>query len=130
MATIFKKIIDGELPCHKVAEDENFLAFFDINPLSIGHTLVIPKNETDYIFDMEKDEYEAFWTFAKKVSKGLKSVFPCEKIGVSVVGLEVLHAHIHLIPIDSVADMNFAKAKLTVSSDELSRLAKEVSEVI
>lgn len=130
MATIFSKIIAGEIPCHKVAENEDFLAFLDINPLSQGHTLVIPKNETDYIFDINDEEYANLWKFAKSVAKGIKAEFPCEKVGVSVVGLEVAHAHIHLIPINSVADMNFAKEKLSPSSDELAAIAKRISEAI
>ena len=130
MSSIFNKIISGEIPSHKVAENDDFLAFLDINPLAKGHTLVIPKNETDYIFDIENEEYQKLWLFAKEVSKGIKEVFPCEKIGVSVVGLEVPHAHIHLIPINSVADMNFSKEKLTLENDELASIAKSISKAI
>ena len=130
MSTIFSNILSGDIPAFKVAENDSFLAFLDINPLSKGHVLVIPKNETDYIFDIEKDEYEAFWSFAKMVAKGIKEVFPCNKIGVSVVGLEVAHAHIHLIPINSVADMNFSKEKLSLSNEELSAIAENIKSAI
>lgn len=130
MSSIFNKIIQGEIPSHKVAENDEFLAFLDINPLAKGHTLVIPKKETNYIFDIENDEYQKLWVFAKMVAKGIKDVFPCEKVGVSVVGLEVPHAHIHLIPINSVADMNFSKEKLSLSQEELAHIANSIREAI
>src|SRR5690606_773094 len=104
MSTIFSKIVSGEIPAHKVAETNDFLAFMDISPLAHGHVLVIPKEETDYIFDMDDPEYIELWMFAKIVAKGIKEAFPCEKVGVAVVGLEVAHTHIHLIPINEVAD--------------------------
>ena len=126
MATIFSKILAGEIPCYKVAENDKFLAFLDIMPLRRGHVLVIPKNETDYIFDMDDQELGAFMVFSKQVARKIKKVFPCKKVGVSVVGLEVPHAHIHLIPIDAVADMNFAKEKLSISSEELSQIAHDI----
>lgn len=105
--TIFSKIIAGEIPCYKIAEDDRFFAFLDINPVNWGHTLVVPKRETDYIFDLEDSELSAMTVFAKKVAKGLKEAVPCRKIGVAVLGLEVPHAHIHLIPITREGDMDF-----------------------
>lgn len=126
MATIFSKIISGEIPCHKIAENDNFLAFLDIMPLRKGHALVIPKKETDYIFDMEDSELAEMMIFAKSVSHKIKKVFPCRKIGVTVIGLEVPHAHIHLIPINGIADMNFAQEKLTLSQEELAQIAQDI----
>ena len=126
MATIFSKIISGEIPCHKIAENNDFLAFLDIMPLRKGHALVIPKKETDYIFDMEDSELAAMMIFAKEVSRKIKKVFPCRKIGVTVIGLEVPHAHIHLIPINGIADMNFAQEKLTLSQEELAQIAQDI----
>lgn len=118
MSTIFSKIISGEIPAHKVAESNDFLAFLDINPLARGHVLVIPKKETDYVFDIEDAEYMELWIFAKLVAKSIKAAFPCVKVGVAVVGLEVAHAHIHLIPINEVADMDFNRQKLKLTNDE------------
>ena len=109
MATIFSKIAAGEIPCYKVAESENFFAFLDINPVAPGHTLVIPKKEIDYIFDIDSDEYAEYWKFAKRVAAALRQAMPCVRIGVAVMGLEVPHAHIHLIPINKESDMNFFK---------------------
>lgn len=126
MATIFSKIITGEIPCYKVAENDQFLAFLDIMPLTKGHVLVIPKVEVDYIFDMDDQLLGDFMNFAKSVSHKIKKVFPCKKVGVSVVGLEVPHAHIHLIPINSVSDMNFSKEKIQLSSDELAQIAEQI----
>ncbi|MNK72718.1 HIT-like protein [compost metagenome] len=126
MATIFSKIISGEIPCHKVAENEDFLAFLDIMPLRRGHVLVIPKKETDYIFDMDDAELAAMMIFAKSVSHQIKKVFPCRKIGVTVIGLEVPHAHIHLIPINGIADMDFSQEKLKLSSEELAQIAQDI----
>lgn len=126
MATIFSKIINGELPAYKIAEDENYLAFLDINPLAKGHTLVIPKKETDYIFDVEDEEYIGLWKFAKKVAKMIEAKMPCERIGVAVIGLEVAHAHIHLVPINNVSDINFARPKLDLSQEELAEIAKQI----
>lgn len=128
MATIFSKIIAGEIPCHKIAENENFLAFLDIMPLRKGHVLVIPKKETDYIFDMEDDELAAMMIFAKSVAHKIKRVFPCRKIGVTVIGLEVPHAHIHLIPINGIADMDFSQEKLSLSHEELAQIAQSIRE--
>jgi histidine triad (HIT) family protein len=119
MATIFSKIITGEIPCYKLAENEEFIAFLDINPLALGHTLVIPKSEIDYLFDLEDDLLGRIMTFSKDVARKLKKSIDCDRIGVCVIGLEVPHAHIHLIPIKSVSDMNFSKAKLKLSEKEL-----------
>lgn len=130
MASIFSKIINGEIPCYKVAENDEFLAFLDIMPLRLGHVLVIPKRETDYIFDIEDDELGRFMLFSKFVAQGIKQVVPCKKIGVTVIGLEVPHAHIHLIPIDSVADMNFAAEKQQIPHETLAELAHKISAVL
>ena len=127
MPTIFSKIISGEIPAYKVAENDNFLAFLDIFPLSKGHTLVIPKNETDYIFDMESEEYSNLWKFAQKVAIAQKKVINCERIGVAVIGLEVAHAHIHLVPINGVEDINFSREKLSFTKDEFEELALSIS---
>lgn len=123
MATLFSRIVAGEIPAHKVAENDQFLAFLDIMPLKKGHVLVIPKTEVDYIFDVEDKLLGEMMIFAKEVSKKIKATFPCKKVGVAVVGLEVPHAHIHLIPINSIDDMNFANAKLSLSQDELAEIA-------
>ena len=128
--SIFTKIITGEIPCFKIAEDEQFLAFLDINPLKFGHTLVIPKNEVDYLFDMENEDFTALNLFAKKVAAGVKKIIPCRKIGVAVIGLEVPHAHIHLIPIDNVSDMDFSKPKLKFDDLAMQNLANQIAEVI
>jgi len=119
MASIFSKIVAGEIPCYKIAEDENFLAFLDIMPLAIGHTLVIPKKETDYIFDIQNDEYTQLWMFAQKVAKALSTAIPCKRVGVAVIGLEVPHAHIHLVPLNKVGDINFERSKLSPSKEEM-----------
>ena len=124
--SIFLKIISGEIPAHKVAETEDFLAFLDINPLVMGHVLVIPKKEIDYIFDMDDELYADLTLFAKKVAKAVKIAFPCKKVGVAVIGLEVPHAHIHLIPMNNVSDMNFAKEKLKPSQEELTEAAAKI----
>ena len=126
MASIFTRIVDGEIPCYKIAEDANFLAFLDVNPLVEGHTLVIPKKEQDYIFDIADDSYVEFQLFAKKVAVQLKNKIACKRIGVAVIGLEVPHAHIHLIPLNQMDDMNFNRKKLTLSSEELAKLAEEL----
>lgn len=126
MSTIFSKIIKEEIPAHKVAENEDYLAFLDVFPLVEGHVLVIPKNETDYIFDIEEEEYKGLWSFAKHVATGLKKAIPCTKVGVAVVGLEVAHAHIHLIPINNVSDMSFAREKLKLSNDQLAEIALSI----
>lgn len=130
MASIFSKIVQGEIPCYKIAENDRFLAFFDINPLAKGHTLVIPKKETDYIFDIEDEELAAMIVFAKKVGKAIEKVVPCKRIGITVIGLEVAHAHIHLIPINSIYDMDFSKPKLKLSQAEFETLQQTISENI
>jgi histidine triad (HIT) family protein len=126
MSSIFTKIINGEIPCYKVAEDDKHVAFLDAFPLKKGHVLVVPKKETDDVFDIEATEYATFMLFAQQVAKAMKTLLPCKKIGVAVVGLEVPHAHIHLIPINSVADMNFANEKLQLAKDEMEQLAKQL----
>lgn len=128
MATIFSKIIAGEIPCHKVAENDHFLAFLDIMPLKRGHVLVIPKTETDYIFDIEDQELSEMMVFAKKVAKKIEKEFTCKRIGVAVIGLEVPHAHIHLIPINTMDDMNFANPKLQLDQEELADIANRLRE--
>jgi histidine triad (HIT) family protein len=130
MSTIFSKIVSGEIQAHKVAETNDFLAFLDISPLARGHVLVIPKAEIDYIFDMDDPEYIELWMFAKIVAQGVKKAFPCEKVGVAVVGLEVAHTHIHLIPINEVSDMNFNKEKLKLSYDEFVEDAEKIREAL
>lgn len=126
MASIFSRIVNGEIPACKVAEDDRFLAFLDISPLAPGHTLVIPKHETDYIFDIQSEEYAALWDFARTVSHAVKAAVPCKRIGVAVIGLEVPHAHIHLIPMNRVSDMNFANPKLSLPADEMNRIAEAI----
>lgn len=130
MPTIFSKIVAGEIPAFKVAESNEYLAFLDINPLAKGHVLVIPKQETDYLFDVEDEEYIGLWIFAKIVAQGIKRVYPCERIGVAVVGLEVAHAHIHLVPINEVGDINFTRPKLKLSQEELSESAEAIKNSI
>ena len=126
MSTIFSKIISGELPAHKVAENEDYLAFLDISPLREGHTLVIPKNATDYIFDIEEKEYQGLWSFAKTISHAIGKAIPCAKVGVAVIGLEVAHAHIHLIPINTLQDMSFEQPKLKIDHSELAEIANRI----
>ncbi|MFT4756583.1 MAG: histidine triad (HIT) family protein [Vicingaceae bacterium] len=127
MATIFSKIISEEIPSFKIAENERFLAFLDIQPLALGHTLVIPKIETDYIFDMDSEEYSEMWKFAQIVAKKVKSAIECKRIGIAVIGLEVSHAHIHLVPINNVNDINFAAPKLNVSMEILEEIALKIN---
>jgi histidine triad (HIT) family protein len=127
MSSIFSKLISGEIPCHKIAENEKFLAFLDIMPLTKGHTLVIPKTEVDFIFDMEDDLLGEMMVFSKQIAKKIKANFNCKKVGVAVIGLEVPHAHIHLIPINSMSDMNFSNSKLTLSNEELAEIALSIN---
>lgn len=126
MLSIFTKIISGEIPAHKVAETADFLAFLDIHPLRMGHVLVIPKTEIDYIFDIDDTIYTHLMLFAKEVAKAIKIAIPCTKVGVAVIGLEVPHAHIHLIPMDNVCDMDFSKPKLNPTELELSNIALKI----
>jgi histidine triad (HIT) family protein len=127
MATIFTKIIKGEIPCYKIAEDENYFAFLDINPLKAGHTLVVPKLETDYIFDLDEDQLTGLILFSKKIAAAIKSVFPCNRIGVAVLGLEVPHTHVHLVPMDTMEDINFKRPKLKFSPEEFKDIAAKIS---
>ena len=123
MATIFSRIVAGEIPCHKVAEDEEFFAFLDINPVAKGHTLVIPKKELDYIFDVEDASLGRMMAFAKRVARAQEAAIPCKRVGLAVMGLEVPHAHIHLIPITKESDMYFGGEKMTISQEELASIA-------
>lgn len=128
MPSIFTRIVNGEIPCYKVAEDERHLAFLDIQPLARGHVLVIPKAETDYIFDIEPQAHKELWAFAQKVAKAIDKAIPCERVGVAVIGLEVPHAHIHLVPINHVGDINFSAPKKEFSADVMSETAKSIAE--
>ena len=128
MSTLFTKIVNGEIPCYKVAENDDFLAFLDIMPLRKGHVLVIPKKEVDYIFDIEDDHLGEMMVFAKRVAKKIENVFTCKRIGVTVIGLEVPHAHIHLIPINSLADMDFTQDKLSLKSEELLAISEQIAQ--
>lgn len=127
MPTIFTKIINGEIPCYKVAEDDRYFAFLDINPLKTGHTLVVPKQETDYIFDLDDEKLSGLIIFSKKIAAGIKAAFPCNRIGIAILGLEVPHAHIHLIPMDSMEDINFKNPKLKFSPEEFRDIAVNIS---
>lgn len=127
MATIFTKIINGEIPCYKIAEDKNFFAFLDINPLREGHTLIVPKKETDRFFDLEDGQLEGIILFSKRVAEAIKSVVPCNRIAVAILGLEVPHAHIHLVPMDTMEDINFKKPKLKFSPEEFKTTAAKIS---
>ncbi len=126
MASIFTKIISGEIAAHKIAENDNFLAFLDISPFQKGHKLVIPKVEIDYIFDLEDELLSEMMVFTKEVSRKIKAAFPCNRIGVTVIGLEVPHAHIHLVPINKMADMNFSGSKLELNNEELIKIAEKI----
>jgi Diadenosine tetraphosphate (Ap4A) hydrolase and other HIT family hydrolases len=126
MASIFSRIASGEIPSYKIAESDKFYAFLDISPLKKGHTLVIPRQETDYIFDLEDDLLAEMTVFAKKVAGAIKSAVPCKRIGVAVIGLEVPHAHIHLVPLHSEGDLNFSNPKLSLSADEMTSIAESI----
>lgn len=126
MASIFTKIINGEIPCYKIAENEKFLAFLDINPLAKGHTLVIPKKEVDYIFDLEDNLLGEMNVFAKKIAKAIEKSVECERIGIAVIGLEVPHAHIHLIPINTIGDLSFSNPKLKLSQEEFLEITEKI----
>jgi histidine triad (HIT) family protein len=126
MASIFTKIINREIPGHIVAEDERFIAFLDITPLVTGHTLVVPKKEVDYIFDIEDDTLAAMNVFAKKVAHAVKKAIPCKRIGVAVIGLEVPHAHVHLVPMNTVNDINFTQPKMKTTQEELAQIAEKI----
>ncbi len=126
MATIFTRIINGEIPCYKIAEDERYFAFLDINPLREGHTLVVPKQETDYIFDLDDDTVAGIMIFSKKVASALKAAIPCVRIGIAILGLEVPHAHIHLVPMNSMEDVNFRNPKLKFTPEQFKATAEKI----
>lgn len=128
MAGIFARIASGEIPSYKVAENDRFFAFLDINPLAKGHVLVIPKEEIDYIFDIEDEMYKDLWLFGMKVARAIKKVVPCIKVGVAVIGLEVPHAHIHLVPLNTMDDINFSRPKLTFPAEEMKLMAEAIAE--
>lgn len=130
MASIFSKIVAGEIPAHVVAESNEFLAFLDISPLAEGHVLVIPKEEVDYLFDLNDETYTGLQIFAKIVAKGIEKAVPCQRVGVAVIGLEVPHAHIHLIPINHVDDINFSRPKLSFTQDQLAATAEKIKEAL
>lgn len=126
MASIFTRIINGEIPSFKIAEDEHYYAFLDINPLHEGHTLVVPKLEVDVLFDLDEDTYQGLWMFARKVAAGLEKAVPCNRIGVAVIGLEVPHAHVHLVPINGVHDIDFSRPKMNYSKEEFEAIAEKI----
>lgn len=128
MATIFSRIINGEIPCYKIAENDRFFAFLDINPLMEGHTLVVPKHETDYIFNIDDDELGQMMVFAKQVAKKIEKAIPCQRIAVAVIGLEVPHAHIHLVPITKEGDLDFKKEHLKLSQEEFLNIQKRITQ--
>ena len=130
MSSIFTKIINGEIPSYKVAEDENYYAFLDIFPLAKGHTLVIPKKEVDYIFNLDDETYKGLWAFAKKVALGIEMAVPCNRVGVAVLGLDVPHAHIHLLPLNNMEDFDFKKKKLKLEKEEFVEIATAISKAI
>jgi histidine triad (HIT) family protein len=127
MASVFSKIVNGEIPCYKIAENEAFLAFLDITPLRKGHTLVIPKKETDYIFDIDDQQLAEFIQFAKVVANKIKAAIPCKKVGMTVIGLEVPHAHIHLIPMNTIADMDFSQPRLVLDAIEMEEITQLIA---
>lgn len=129
MASIFSKIVAGDIPCHRIAENDEFLAFLDINPLAEGHTLVIPKTEVDYFFDLDAGLLSRINLFAQDVAQKIEAAIPCKRVGVAVIGLEVQHAHMHLIPLQNVADINFERPKLTFTADELAATAERIKRV-
>lgn len=130
MPGIFSKIVSGDIPCYKIAENDRFLAFLDVFPLAEGHVLVIPKQEVDYIFDLEREVYRDLWSFASEVASAIKKSIPCVKVGVAVIGLEVQHAHIHLVPINKVGDINFEKPKLNPSQEALALTAEKIRKAL
>jgi histidine triad (HIT) family protein len=130
MPSIFSRIIQGEIPCYKIAEDERFFAFLDINPLAKGHVLVVPKKETDYLFDIADQELADLMLFSKKIARAIQKVIPCERIGVAVIGLEVPHAHIHLVPLKNMGDLNFANPKLKLRKEEFTEIAEKIKNAV
>lgn len=127
MSSIFTKIINNEISSYKIAEDENFLAFLDVSPIAAGHTLVIPKQETDLIFDLEKEDFKNLWSFAQMVAKKIEKAIPCKRVGIAVIGLEVPHAHIHLVPMQKIGDLDFGKERLKLSAEEYKRIQEAIS---
>lgn len=130
MATLFTKIINREIPGHIVAEDEHYIAFLDINPLVIGHTLVVPKKEVDYIFDLDDDTLAGLQLFCKKVAGAIRKSFPCNRVGVAVIGLEIPHTHVHLVPMNSMDDLNFTRRKLNPSKEQLASAAERIRKAL
>jgi len=130
MASIFTRIVNGEIPCYKVAEDDKYFAFLDINPMTKGHTLVIPKREEDYIFDLQAEELSGLFLFAQKIAVAIKDAVPCTRVGVAVLGLEVAHAHVHLVPIVTEKDMNFSNPKLKLSPEDMISIAESIASKI
>lgn len=128
MATIFTKIIKGEIPCYKIAEDENYFAFLDINPIAKGHTLVVPKEENDYIFNMGDEQLSGLMLFAKKVAKAIDKSIDCKRVGIAVIGLEVPHTHIHLVPLQEVGSLNFSNPKLKFTEEEFQEIQRKIVE--
>ncbi len=126
MASIFSKIVSGEIPSYKVAESEDFYAFLDINPMTAGHTLVIPKKETDYIFDIDDESFGRFFLFAKRVAEAVKRAVPCKRVGIAVLGMEVPHAHIHLVPLEKESDLDFSRDKLKLDASQMEIIAKSI----
>jgi histidine triad (HIT) family protein len=130
MASIFSKIIAGEIPCYKIAEDENFIAFLDVFPLVEGHVLVVPKIEVDYIFDLDEQHLSTLLNFAKPIAAAIKKCMPCNRIGISVIGLEVPHAHLHLVPINSADDLNFTRPKLKLAPEEMLKIQQQILQAL
>ena len=130
MASVFTRIINGEIPCYKVAEDDRYFAFLDINPLREGHTLVVPKKETDYIFDLDDETLSGMILFSKKVAAAIKAAIPCARIGVAILGLEVPHAHVHLVPMNSMEDVNFRNPKLKLTPEEFKAIAEKIKRLL
>lgn len=130
MPSVFTKIINGEIPSYKIAEDEHYLAFLDVFPLKKGHTLIVPKKEVDYLFDLDSETYLGLMDFSKKIATAIKLAFPCNRIGMAVIGLEVPHAHLHLIPINTMNDMNFSNTKLTITKEEFDECANRIKSFI
>ncbi len=126
MASIFTKIINGEIPCYKIAEDDNYFAFLDISPLAKGHTLVIPKIEVDYIFSIDDEKLAGLMVFAKKIGLAIEQAVPCKRIGIAVIGIEVPHAHIHLIPLNAISDIDFSRPKLSFAAEEMEATARSI----
>lgn len=128
MASIFSKIIAGQIPSYKIGETEDCYAFLDINPLKMGHTLVVPKKEVDKLFDLDESSYLALMSYAKQVSEAIKKAFPCDRVGMAVIGLEVPHAHVHLVPIDRMSDIDFTRPKLSLKQEQFLEIAKKISD--